>query len=297
MNYYDNCYQDLLRFILDKGNERTDRTGTGTVGVFSPPQLYYDLTIGTIPLMTVKRMPLNSIIHELLWYIRGDSNIRYLTENNVHIWDAWADENGDLGPVYGHQWRRLECWKPVRYDESSEIVHPSYAQYSYDGRFIRHEIDQLQNVIDTIKTNPTDRRMIVNSWNVGYLEDMNLPPCHYTYQFYVNMKTNALDLKLTQRSADMFLGVPFNIVQYSMLLCMVAHITGLERGQFIWSGGDVHIYKDHMEAVNTVLNRAPHPAPTLKFTRKIDNINDFEFDDFVIEGYKYHPAVKAPVSV
>ena len=261
-------YLDLLRHILDHGMEKHDRTGTGTISTFGY-QMRFDLK-ESFPLITTKKLHLRSIIHELLWFLSGSSNIKYLHDNKVTIWDEWADENGDLGPVYGVQWR---SWPTA------------------DGR----HIDQISNVIGQIKTNPDSRRLIVCSWNVGLIDKMALPPCHCLFQFYVN--EGRLSCQLYQRSCDIFLGVPFNIASYSLLTCMVAQQCNLLPGEFIWTGGDCHIYKNHFEQVALQLSRTPRPYPKLVIARKPASIFDYKFEDFEIVGYDPYPAIKAPIAV
>ncbi|WP_310550424.1 thymidylate synthase [Paenibacillus glufosinatiresistens] len=261
-------YLDLLQDILDYGTEKSDRTGTGTVSVFGR-QLRFDLSEG-FPLLTTKRIHLKSVIHELLWFLSGDTNIRYLKENGVTIWDEWADEEGNLGPVYGSQWRTWE---------------------SADGR----RIDQITEVIEGIKRNPDSRRHLVSAWNVGEIEQMKLPPCHYAFQFYV--ADGKLSCLLNMRSVDTFLGLPFNIASYALLTHMVAQQTDLEPGEFIWSGGDVHIYTNHLEQVRTQLAREPYELPQLHIRRKPDSIFDYEYEDFEFLNYRHHPAIKAPVAI
>lgn len=261
-------YLDLLKDILEHGTDKDDRTGTGTRSVFGR-QLRFDLTEG-FPLVTTKRVHLKSVIHELLWFLRGDTNIAYLKEHGVTIWDEWADENGDLGPVYGSQWRAWE---------------------TPDGR----TIDQITNVIDSIKNNPDSRRHMVSAWNVAEIEQMKLPPCHFVFQFYV--ADGKLSCMLTMRSVDTFLGLPFNIASYALLTHMVAQQCGLEVGEFIWSGGDVHIYSNHFEQVRTQLQREPYPLPKLMIKRKPDTIFDYTFEDFEFVNYQHHPAIKAPVAI
>ncbi|WP_339248887.1 thymidylate synthase [Paenibacillus sp. FSL P2-0136] len=261
-------YLDLLQDILDNGTAKSDRTGTGTVSVFGR-QLRFDLSKG-FPLMTTKRIHLKSVVHELLWFLKGDTNTTYLKENGVSIWDEWADENGELGPVYGSQWRAWE---------------------SKDGQ----HIDQIANVIESIKRNPDSRRHIVSAWNVGEIEQMKLPPCHFVFQFYV--AGGKLSCMLTMRSVDTFLGLPFNIASYALLTHMVAQQTGLEVGEFIWSGGDVHIYTNHMEQVATQLAREPYALPKLNIRRVPDSIFDYTFEDFEFTDYVYHPGIKAPVAI
>ena len=267
MNQIDRQYEDLLAKIMREGTEKSDRTGTGTRSLFGA-QLRYDLSKG-FPLITTKRVHMKSVIGELLWFLSGDSNVRWLQENGVRIWNEWADENGDLGPVYGVQWRRWNAG---------------------DGR----EIDQISQVLETLKTNPDSRRMIVSAWNVGDLPKMALEPCHAFFQLYV--ADGRLSLQLYQRSADMFLGVPFNFASYSLLTHMFAQQAGLEVGDFIWTGGDCHIYSNHVEQVTEQLSREPYPFPTLKL-RKADSMFSYGFDDVEIVGYEHHPTIKAPVAV
>ncbi|MCC3381133.1 thymidylate synthase [Paenibacillus farraposensis] len=261
-------YLELLEDILENGVKKEDRTGTGTLSVFGR-QLRFDLSKG-FPLVTTKRVHLKSVIHELLWFLRGETNISYLKENGVTIWDEWADEQGNLGPVYGSQWRSWE---------------------TADGQ----HIDQIANVIEAIKNNPDSRRHIVSAWNVAHIESMKLPPCHFVFQFYV--AGGKLSCMLTMRSVDTFLGLPFNIASYALLTHMVAQQCNLEPGEFIWSGGDVHIYSNHMQQVHTQLEREPYPLPQLKILRKPDSIFDYTYEDFVFENYEYHPTIKAPVAI
>jgi len=261
-------YLNLLSDLLATGNERADRTGTGTISRFGY-QMRFDLAEG-FPLVTTKKLHLKSIVHELLWFLQGDTNIKYLQDNGVKIWDAWADENGDLGPVYGHQWR---CWSTP------------------DGR----EIDQITQLIDQIKANPSSRRLIVNAWNVGDLEKMKLPPCHLLFQFYVN--EGKLSCQLYQRSADVFLGVPFNIASYALLTMMVAQVTGLKPGDFVHTFGDAHIYNNHLDQVKLQLTREPFPLPQMKINPEVKSIFDFKFDDFELINYHAHPHIKGDVSV
>ncbi|QLG40011.1 MULTISPECIES: thymidylate synthase [unclassified Paenibacillus] len=261
-------YLDLLQDILDTGVHKGDRTGTGTQSVFGR-QLRYDLSEG-FPLVTTKRIHLKSVIHELLWFLSGDTNIAYLKENGVKIWDDWADENGDLGPVYGSQWRTWEA--------------PN-----------GEKIDQIAAVIDSIKNNPDSRRHLVSAWNVAEINHMKLPPCHFAFQFYV--AEGKLSCMLTMRSVDTFLGLPFNIASYALLTHMIAQQCDLEVGEFIWSGGDVHIYSNHVEQVKTQLEREPFALPKLVIKRKPDSIFDYTFDDFEFENYQHHPGIKAPIAV
>ncbi|GIP19898.1 thymidylate synthase [Paenibacillus sp. J22TS3] len=261
-------YLDLLKDIQEHGTRKDDRTGTGTISVFGR-QLRFDLSKG-FPLVTTKRIHLKSVIHELLWFLKGDTNITYLKEHGVRIWDEWADENGDLGPVYGSQWRSWE---------------------TPDGRVI----DQITNVVEGIKNNPDSRRHLVSAWNVAEIENMKLPPCHFVFQFYV--ADGKLSCMLTMRSVDTFLGLPFNIASYALLTHMVAQQCDLEVGEFIWSGGDVHIYTNHLEQVQLQLTRTPYELPKLVIKRKPESIFDYKYEDFEFENYVYHPAIKAPVSV
>jgi thymidylate synthase len=261
-------YLQLLEHILNHGVQKTDRTGTGTLSVFGY-QMRFDLAKG-FPLVTTKKLHMRSIVHELLWFLRGDTNIAYLQEHGVTIWDEWADSKGDLGPVYGKQWRN---WPTA------------------DGR----TIDQLSEILQQIKVNPDSRRLIVNAWNVGELDKMALMPCHAMFQFYV--ANNKLSCQLYQRSADVFLGVPFNIASYSLLTQMVAQQCNLDVGEFIWTGGDCHLYLNHLEQAQTQLTREPFPLPSLHIKRKPATLFDYEYDDFEFVNYQCHPAIKAPIAV
>ncbi len=261
-------YLDLMRHVRDHGVEKSDRTGTGTRSVFGY-QMRFDLQQG-FPLVTTKKLHLRSIIHELLWFLKGDTNIQYLKDNGVRIWDEWADDKGDLGPVYGAQWR---SWPTA------------------DGR----HIDQISQLLEQIKNNPDSRRLIVSAWNVGELENMALPPCHAFFQFYV--ADGKLSCQLYQRSADIFLGVPFNIASYAILLMMMAQVTGLQAGEFIHTLGDAHLYSNHLEQVDLQLRRQPYALPTMKLNPDIDNLFDFTFEDFELEDYQCHPHIKAQVAV
>jgi thymidylate synthase len=261
-------YHDLMTHVLEHGATKTDRTGTGTVSVFGY-QMRFDLQKG-FPLLTTKKLHLKSILHELLWFLKGDTNISYLTENGVHIWDEWADEKGNLGPVYGSQWR---SWPTA------------------DGR----HIDQITQVVNQIKTNPDSRRMIVSAWNVGEIDKMKLPPCHAFFQFYV--ANGKLSCQLYQRSADIFLGVPFNIASYAILTLMIAQVCDLQPGEFIHTLGDAHLYSNHLEQAKLQLNRDLKSLPTLKINSKKKDIFDFSLEDFSLEGYDPHPHIKAAVAV
>jgi len=261
-------YLDLMQHVLDHGTRKGDRTGTGTQSVFGY-QMRFDLGQG-FPLLTTKKVHLRSIIHELLWFLRGDTNIRYLRENGVTIWDEWADENGELGPVYGSQWR---SWP------------------SADGR----HIDQISELVREIRENPNSRRLIVSAWNVGEIDRMALPPCHAFFQFYV--ADGRLSCQLYQRSADIFLGVPFNIASYALLTLMMAQVTGLKPGEFIHTLGDAHLYSNHFEQARTQLARAPRALPSMRLNPAVRSIFDFHFDNFELLNYDPHPAIKAPVAV
>ncbi len=261
-------YHDLMKHVLAQGTKKTDRTGTGTTSVFGY-QMRFDLSEG-FPLLTTKKLHTKSIIHELLWFLKGDTNIKYLKENGVSIWDDWADENGNLGPVYGYQWRN---WPGP------------------DGT----HIDQISNVIEAIKKNPDSRRLIVSAWNVADVDKMKLPPCHAFFQFYV--ADGKLSCQLYQRSADIFLGVPFNIASYALLVLMVAQACNLKPGDFIHTLGDAHIYSNHIEQVNLQLSRDFRKPPTMRINPEVKNIFDFKFEDFTLEGYDPHPHIKAAVAV
>ena len=264
-------YLEALRTVLEHGQESTDRTGTGTRSYFGL-QCRYPLDDG-FPLVTTKKLHLRSIVHELLWFLSGDTNIRYLQENGVSIWDEWADENGDLGPVYGHQWRH-------------------FPKIGVDGI---GEVDQIAKLVEMIEKMPDSRRLVVSAWNPGEVDQMALPPCHTLWQ--VRVSGGKLHLQLYQRSADMFLGVPFNIASYALLQAMLAHVTGYEAGDFVHSIGDAHIYSNHMEQVKTQLEREPRPLPRLSITRQVQSIFDFRYEDFEFLNYDPHPAIKAPVAV
>jgi thymidylate synthase len=261
-------YLSLMRDVLERGTRKTDRTGTGTLSTFGP-QLRFDLAAG-FPLLTTKKLHLRSIIYELLWFLAGGTNVRWLNENKVTIWDEWADANGELGPVYGYQWR---SWPTA------------------DGR----HIDQISRVIHDIKTNPDSRRLIVSAWNVGELDKMALAPCHALFQFYV--ADGKLSCQLYQRSADIFLGVPFNIASYALLTMMVAQVTNLGLGEFVHTFGDAHLYLNHLEQAREQLTRDPRPLPTMRLNPDVRSIFDFKFSDFTLENYDPHPSIKAPIAV
>jgi len=261
-------YLDLMRHVRENGTFKSDRTGTGTYSVFGY-QMRFDLADG-FPLVTTKKCHLKSIIHELLWFLQGDTNVRYLQENGVRIWDEWADENGELGPVYGYQWRN---W-PAPNGES---------------------VDQIAKLVEMIKSNPDSRRLIVSAWNPALVDQMALPPCHALFQFYV--ADGKLSCQLYQRSADIFLGVPFNIASYALLTLMVAQVCDLEPGEFIWSGGDCHLYANHLEQADLQLTREPLPLPTMKLDPQVKDLFGFRFEDFELVGYEAHPHIKAAVAV
>lgn len=262
------AYLNLLQHILDSGVEKSDRTGTGTISCFGY-QMRFNLQDG-FPMLTTKKLHLKSIIYELLWFLNGDTNIKYLKDNGVGIWDEWADENGDLGPVYGHQWR---SWQGA------------------DGQVY----DQIKDLLHTIKTNPDSRRMIVNAWNVADLSKMALTPCHALFQFYV--ADGKLSCQLYQRSADVFLGVPFNIASYALLTMMIAQVCRLEYGEFVHTFGDVHLYSNHIEQAKLQLTRKPFPLPTMKINPDVKDLFSFRFEDFTLENYESHPHIKAPVAI
>jgi thymidylate synthase len=262
------AYLDLLKHIMDTGASKSDRTGTGTISCFGY-QMRFNLQDG-FPMVTTKKLHLKSIIYELLWFLKGDTNIAYLKEHGVSIWDEWADANGSLGPIYGHQWR---SWTGA------------------DGK----TYDQIKDVLHQLKTNPDSRRMIVNAWNVADLPKMGLSPCHALFQFYV--ADGKLSCQLYQRSADVFLGVPFNIASYALLTMMMAQVTGLQPGEFIHTFGDVHLYNNHIEQAKLQLTRTPFPLPTMKLNPDVKDLFDFKYEDFTLENYQSHPGIKAPVAV
>ncbi len=261
-------YLDLLEHVMQNGTEKEDRTGTGTISVFGH-QMRFNLEEG-FPVLTTKKLHLKSIIHELLWFLAGDTNIKYLTDNGVRIWNEWADENGDLGHIYGYQWR---SWPTP------------------DGG----HVDQISEVVDSIRKNPDSRRLLVSAWNVGELGNMNLPPCHLLFQFYV--ADGKLSCQLYQRSCDVFLGVPFNVASYALLTMMMAQVTGLKPGDFVWTGGDVHIYQNHLEQVKLQLTREPKKLPQMKINPEVNSIFDFKYEDFELVNYEAHPHIPGKVSV
>lgn len=328
---HDWQYIDCINYILKNGILKSNRTGIDTVGVFGY-QMKFDLRDGTIPLLTTKKVHTKSIIHELLWFIKGDMNVKYLNDNGVTIWNEWADENGDLGPVYGHQWRKWPTYKSVGTQKSYPF---NQEDQTYEDWFKKDQpIDQIAQVVDKLKNNPTDRRMIVSAWNPADLLDMKLPPCHYCFQLYtrplndkermllatqlyhpndimeeaklsdLNITLNQLlipkyelSLMLNQRSCDLFLGVPFNIAQYGIFLHMFCDVGHMVPGDLIWNGGDVHIYLNHLEQVKEQRTRQPFPSPSFRFARNITDIDDFKYEDFIIENYQHHPAIKGEVAV
>ena len=329
---HDYQYLHFLKYILDHGEVKTDRTGTGTTSVFGY-DMRFNIQHGIIPVLTTKKMHLQSLVHEIIWYLSGNTNIRYLTDNGVRIWKEWADENGDLGPVYGAGWRRWPAQVTAINDMDTSFETRDDGQnwilVKPNAQIETTTIDQIAEVINTLKTNPDSRRMLVNCWNVGLLSEMRLPPCHYTFQFYSSVMTKekrthlykvkngishdiwypvtdkeldtiptrSLSCKLTQRSADAFLGVPFNIAQYSMLTCIIAKLVGMEPNEFIWSGGDCHIYSNHVEQVQEQLSRTPYASPTFKMADTVDNIDNLQYNDFILENYQFHPTIKASVAV
>lgn len=274
-------YHDQLKTILDKGEQTTDRTGTGTISYFGM-QARYSMADG-FPLVTTKKLHLRSIMHELLWFLAGDTNIKYLKDNGVSIWDEWADENGDLGPVYGHQWRRFPALEKTNETLNGEPL------------FIANSVDQIQNLLEMIKTSPDSRRLMVSAWNPADVPNMALPPCHTLWQ--VKILGGKLHLQLYQRSADMFLGVPFNIASYSMLLLMLAQVTGYEPGDFVHSIGDAHIYSNHLDQVELQLSRTPKALPQMRLNPEVKSLFDFKYEDFEVLNYDPDPMIKAPVAV
>ena len=299
-------YLQLLRQVLDEGKFKPDRTGTGTYSIFGA-QKRFSLQTG-FPVLTTKKLHLRSIIYELLWFLRGERNIRYLQENKVTIWDEWADENGDLGPVYGKQWRH---WvkthsrprrspgpaetQPSLFDSSESTESASVTPIGPRLRKSKYGIDQIAKVIEEIKNNPDSRRLIVSAWNVADIDSMALPPCHALFQFYVS--EGELSCQLYQRSADIFLGVPFNIASYALLTLMVAQVCDLRPGEFIHTFGDLHLYSNHVEQAREQLTREPRPQPQMKLNPDVKRIDDFKFEDFQLVGYDPHPAIKAPIAV
>jgi thymidylate synthase len=274
-------YHDQLKTILKKGERTTDRTGTGTISYFGM-QTRYCLADG-FPLVTTKKVHLRSIIHELLWFLAGDTNIKYLTDNGVSIWNEWADENGDLGPIYGHQWRRFPALEKTNETRNGEPL------------FIANSVDQIQNLVDMIKVSPDSRRLMVSAWNPADVPNMALPPCHTLWQ--VKILGGKLHLQLYQRSADMFLGVPFNIASYSMLLLMLAQATGYKPGDFVHSIGDAHIYSNHLDQVELQLSRTPKKLPQMRLNPEVKSLFDFKYEDFEVLNYDPDPMIKAPVAV
>ena len=298
-------YLDLLRHVMEYGKFKADRTGTGTYSLFGA-QTRFPLG-DTFPLLTTKKLHLRSIIYELLWFLRGDRNVRYLQENKVTIWDEWADKNGDLGPVYGKQWRHWTKTSRPRKSNGSAVSQPSLFDSSEIAdstsvtpigprlRKSRYGIDQIAKVIEEIKTKPDSRRLIVSAWNVADIDSMALPPCHTMFQFYVS--EGELSCQLYQRSADIFLGVPFNIASYALLTLMVAQVCGLKPGDFVHTFGDLHLYSNHLDQAKLQLTREPRPLPQMKLNPAVKNIDRFKFEDFELTGYDPHPGIKAPIAV
>jgi thymidylate synthase len=307
----DETYLKMVKDILYTGTEKTDRTGTGTISL-PFQQMRFDLTNNKIPLLTTKKMFTKGIIHEILWYLKGSTNIKYLVDNGVHIWDEWADENGELGPVYGAQWRNWTKYYKANphdipanpSDEYLESLGLDRDEWEYEVDTTQYYtkcdddegIDQVAEVVKKLRTNPTDRRIIISAWNVAEIPEMRLPPCHALFQFWSNGK-GELSCHLYQRSCDTGLGVPFNIVQYSILTHMFAHVTGHVAREFVWTGGDVHIYNNHKTALVQQLIRDSYESPTLKLNPAVKEIDDFKYEDFEIVGYQHHPAIKMEVSV
>ncbi len=296
-NHADVQYLNLLQHIMDNGTFKSDRTGTGTKSVFGY-QMRFDLNEG-FPLLTTKKLYTKGIIYELLWFLKGDTNIKYLNDNGVHIWDEWADQNGDLGPIYGGQWRK---WPMYVYEKAYDI--PGYAAgyewqppFHIPATYVERPIDQISNLIEMIKKNPDSRRLIVSAWNVAEIDKMALPPCHCLFQFYV--ADGKLSCQLYQRSCDMFLGVPFNIASYALLTMMIAQVTGLEYGEFVWTSGDTHIYSNHYEQVALQLSRRGdiRPMPKMWINPEVKDIFGFKYEDFKLTDYNPHPSIKAPIAV
>ena len=292
------AYLDLLRDVLENGVDKSDRTGTGTRSVFGR-QLRFDLNDG-FPLLTTKRVHTKSVIHELLWFISGDTNAHTLKDVGVSIWDEWADEQGELGPVYGAQWRRWRAAAPRSDSENADRTDATDATNTTNATNATDvseivEIDQLTRVVEEIRSNPDSRRLIVSAWNVGELPDMKLPPCHLLYQF--NVQGDRLHCAMTMRSCDVFLGLPFNIASYALLTMMIAQVTGLKPGELILSLGDTHVYQNHFDQARLQLGRAPKALPTIQLNPAIKNLDDFKFEDFKLEQYEPHPSISAPIAV
>jgi len=282
--HHDFAYRDLVHEVIMNGIEKETRTGTNALSIFSY-QMRFDLSDNTIPLLTTKRLHIKSIIHELLWTLSGDTNIKYLNDNGVTIWDEWADENGDLGPIYGKQWRNWTNY------HTGPVGH----EWAFNDPRVGGGIDQIARVIHKLRNDPNDRRLLVSAWNVNELEQMALPPCHYSFQFWVG--DSRLSMMMNQRSCDVGLGVPYNIAQYSILLHMIAQVTALHPGEFIWNGGDVHIYVNHLDALREQLAREVYRSPKLQLNKSVGHIDGFKYDDFKIVDYEYHPTIKMDVSV
>jgi thymidylate synthase len=285
-------YLDLLRLVMERGKFKSDRTGTGTYSIFGA-QTRFSLREG-FPLLTTKKLHLRSIIYELLWFLRGETNVRYLQEHKVTIWDEWADKNGNLGPVYGKQWRNWVRHSRARAPAKPDAGQPTLFEISSRDRS-HHGVDQIASVIEQIKTNPDSRRLIVSAWNVADIDRMALPPCHALFQFYVS--EGELSCQLYQRSADLFLGVPFNIASYALLTHMVALVCGLKPGEFIHTFGDLHLYANHLDQAKLQLTREPRSLPQMKLNPAVKHIDAFRFEDFELVGYDPHPAIKAPIAI
>lgn len=333
MKYHDTEYLNLVEYVLEKGVRKSNRTGKDTFSVFGH-QMRFDLRDGTIPLLTTKKMFTRGVIREILWYLQGADNIDYLKQHNVTIWDEWAREDGSLGPVYGYQWRKWQSTVIKDPGVSYDIRHGDGSRTLTNAKVTITEIDQIAQLIDKLKTNPNDRRLLVSAWNVADLPEMALPPCHYSFQCYarpltvserifqagkryhsseiIENTTDAsveawldealipkyeLSMLLNQRSCDVGLGVPFNIVQYSIILRMIAYVVNMVPGEFVWNGGDVHVYEDHVEQLKEQLTRSPYPSPKLSFARHVPNIDSFAYEDFIIEGYQSHPKIEMDVAV
>ncbi|MGP4713996.1 thymidylate synthase [Psychrobacter sp. DM8] len=298
-NKNEQAYLDLLQYVLDNGTEKGDRTGTGTLSHFGA-QLRFDLADG-FPLLTTKKVHFKSIVYELLWFLSGSTHVEYLQQNGVRIWNEWATGEqtarfnrpaGDLGPVYGHQWRNYGASKK---DDAAKIATNKQSQHNHQSQYNNDGVDQISEVVEQIKTNPNSRRLIVSGWNPVEANQVALPPCHTLFQFFV--AGNKLSCQLYQRSADLFLGVPFNIASYALLTHMIAQVCGLEVGEFIWTGGDCHIYQNHREQAELQLTRTLLPLPTLTLSRDVNDIFAFKYEDISVEGYESHPAIKAKVAV
>lgn len=286
----DKTYSWLIEDILEYGTKKTDRTGTGTISL-PFQQMRFDLTNNKIPLLTTKKMFMKGILHEILWYLMGSTNIKYLVDNNIHIWDSWADKDGELGPIYGAQFRKWTTYNIIKPNDPWGGYNSQEELYT-----LGEPIDQVAAAIHKLRTNPTDRRIVISAWNVADIPKMRLPPCHALFQFWSDGQ-GGLSCHLYQRSGDVGIGIPFNIVQYSILTHMFAHVTGHVAKEFVWTGGDVHIYNNHVDALKEQITRTPYESPTLILNSNVKEIDDFKFEDFQIVGYQHHPAVKMEVSI